>query len=297
MKRKIMLLCATFLFLGAPVLMAQSLQPFYKVGEFDKTVSQLDREVSQLLTGADFEVIGTYHPENKDNMLVICFTSNQLRNLSLQFPDRGALGSVLKAAIIQQNGKSDLSILNPEYMFLAYWGKQLKGQENKLTALSDKVKQLFSKMGTLKAFGGEIEQKNLPGYHYKIFMPYFTDPDNLATFNSFEEGLKTIQKNLAAHKMQTQKVYEQLFPGKKIAVFGVGLMDPETGESHFLPIIGESHLAAMPYQLILQGNNATALPGKYRLALYWPELSMGTFMKIIRTPGEIKDALKAITEK
>jgi hypothetical protein len=128
-------------------------------------------------------------------------------------------------------------------------------------------------------------------------MPYFTDPDKLATFASFEEGLNIIRKNLADHKMNTQLVYEQVFPDQKIAVFGVGLMDSSTGESHFLPIIGESHIAALPYQLILQGNKATALPGKYRIALFWPELGMGTFMKIMKTPGQIKDMLQSVTEK
>lgn len=257
----------------------------------------MGQEVTQLLNTGGYTVLGTYHPEKNDQMLVICFTNNNLRDLSLQFPDRGALASVLKAAVMEKNGKSTLSILNPEYMFLAYWGKQLKGQENRLTAISGNVEKLFSKMGTPDPFGGSVDKKDLPGYHYKIFMPYFTDPDKLATFSSFEEGLNIIRKNLMSHKMNTQLVYEQLFPDKKIAVFGVGLLDPSIGESHFLPIIGESHIAAMPYQLILQGNKATALPGKYRLALYWPDLRMGTFMKIMKTPGQIEDMLKAVTEK
>ena len=297
MKRKLMLWCVAFLFMGMPSLFAQSLQPFYKVGVFDKNVTQVGQEVTQLLNSGGYTVLGTYHPEKNDQMLVICFTSNNLKDLSLQFPDRGALGSILKAAVIEKNGKSTLSILNPEYMFLAYWGKQLKGQESQLNAVSENVKKLFNKMGTLEPFGGSVDKDDLPGYHYKIFMPYFTDPDNLATYSSFEEGLSTIRKNLADHKMNTQLVYEQVFPDKKIAVFGVGLLDPSIGESHFLPIIGESHIAAMPYQLILQGNKATALPGKYRLALYWPDLRMGTFMKIMKTPGNIKDMLEAVTEK
>lgn len=297
MKNKVMLWCIAFLFMGMPALFAQSLQPFYKVGTFDKSVIQVDQEVIQLLQSAGYEVIGTYHPGNNDHLLVICFTNNNLKQLSLQFADRGALGSVLKAAVVEKDGNSILSILNPEYMFLAYWGKQLNGQATQLTALSENVKTLFSKLGTLQPFGGSVDADDLPGYHYKIFMPYFTDPDKLATFASFEEGLNTIRKNLANHKMNTQMVYEQVFPTKKIAVFGVGLMDPTIGEKHFLPIIGESHIAAMPYQLILQGNKATALPGKYRLALYWPGLSMGTFMKILKTPGQIENTLQALTEK
>ncbi|MBE0649415.1 MAG: hypothetical protein IH595_01110 [Bacteroidales bacterium] len=297
MKRKLILWCVAFLFAGMPALLAQGLQPFYKVGEFDKGVAQVGQEVEQQLKAGGYDVIGTYNPGNNDKLLVICFTSNELKELSLQFPDRGALASVLKAAVMSQNGKSVLSFLNPEYMFLAYWGKQLNGQENQLSSLSENVKNIFAKMGTLEPFGGSVNKDNLPGYHYKVFMPYFTDPDNLETYASFDEGLTIIRNNLAAHKMNTQQVFEQVFPDKKIAVFGVGLMDSSTGESHFLPIIGESHIAAMPYEIILQGNKATALPGKYRLALYWPELTMGTFMKIMKTPGQIKDALEAVAQK
>jgi hypothetical protein len=150
-------------------------------------------------------------------------------------------------------------------------------------------------MGNLTPFGGKVEQNRLIRYHYKILMPYFDDPDELANFDSFEEGLRIIQKNLTAQKGNTKKVYQLIFPEKKIAVFGVALLNPETGEADFLPTIGESHIAAMPYEIILQGTKATSLAGKYRIALFWPELGMGTFMKIIKTPGRIEDAMKALT--
>ncbi len=81
-----------------------------------------------------------------------------------------------------------------------------------------------------------------------------------------------------------------------VAVFGVGLESADEGESYFLPKIGEAHVAALPYEIILQGNKATMLHGKYRIALHWPELTMGTFMKIMSTPGNIEDALEAVCE-
>lgn len=83
---------------------------------------------------------------------------------------------------------------------------------------------------------------------------------------------------------------------KKVAVFGVGLLDSEDGEKHFLPIIGEDHIAAMPYDIILQGNEVSMLHGKYRFALYWPELTMGTFMKIMSTPGDVEDFMQALSK-
>ena len=39
------------------------------------------------------------------------------------------------------------------------------------------------------------------------------------------------------------------------------------------------------------------LHGKYRIALYWPELTMVTFMKIMSTPNDIENAFEEIAEK
>lgn len=127
-------------------------------------------------------------------------------------------------------------------------------------------------------------------------MPYFTDPIKLNEFSSFEEGLNMIQKNLKAKKGNTVQVYKLIYNQQKVAVFGVGLQSKEDGESHFLPKIGEDHVAALPYEIILQGKTATMLHGKYRIALHWPDLTMGTFMKIMSTPGDIEDTLEALCE-
>ncbi len=155
----------------------------------------------------------------------------------------------------------------------------------------------MKKVGSeMSGFGGAEELEDLKDYHYMMMMPYFTDPVELKTFDSFDEGLKTIRKNLAMKKGNTLKVYELNFEGKDIAVFGIGLLDKEEGEAHFLPIIGADNIAAMPYEIILQGKEATMLHGKYRIALHWPELSMGQFMKISSTPGDIEDTLEALME-
>ncbi len=90
------------------------------------------------------------------------------------------------------------------------------------------------------------------------------------------------------------EVYKIVDPSNKVAIFGVGLLDKKEGEAHFLPIIGEDHVAAMPYEIILQGKEATMLHGRFRIALNWPELTMGTFTKIISTPGNIEDFMEAL---
>jgi hypothetical protein len=145
-------------------------------------------------------------------------------------------------------------------------------------------------------FGGTVKADKLKKYHYKIMMPYFTDPVVLHEFDSFEKGLATIQNNLKAKKGKTKLVYKLVYSKEKVTGFGAGLESSDEGEVNFLQKIGEAHVAALPYEIILQGNKATILHGKYRIALHWPELTIGTFMKIMSTPDDIEDALEAVCE-
>ncbi|NTU53852.1 MAG: hypothetical protein HGA97_09195, partial [Chlorobiaceae bacterium] len=84
---------------------------------------------------------------------------------------------------------------------------------------------------------------------------------------------------------------------QKTAVFGIALLDKEKGEGKFLPVIGEENIAAMPYEIILQDNTVTMLHGKYRLAMSWPELSLGRLIKISGTPSNIKTMLESVAGK
>lgn len=295
--KRINYLLTWVLVMAGMVVVAQEYSPYYKVAVKEGNTETVAQVYKTMVTDAGYKVLGEYHPENKSTLYVVCFTSDALQNLSLKFKDRGALGAVLRMGFVEKDGKTTVSLVNPYYMFYAYWGKQMGDNEQAVDAMAENILKVFRTHGVLAAFGGTLDKEDLPEYHYKIMMPYFDDPDELEDFDSFEEGLATIRKNLDAKKGNTLKVYEMVFPDQQIAVFGVGLLDQETGESHFLPIIGEDHVAAMPYEIILQGKEATSLAGKYRFALYWPELTMGEFMKIMSTPGDVEDTMEGLTEK
>ena len=294
--KKTVLLFAFFVGIITMSFAQQTYSPYYKVADFDTDIADVAVKVKAAIVAGGFEVIGEYNPGDNDDLYVICYTNRKLNNLSLKFKDRGALASVLKAGLVKKDGKVTLSILNPEYTFLAYWGNQLSGQEAQIIKMSDEAKSAFSSLGKLTAFGGSLDKDDLIDYHYKVMMPYFDDPDDLEDYDSFEEGLKIIRANLKKGKGNTVKVYEQVFAKQKVAVFGVGLLNKEEGEAHFLPIVGEDHVANLPYEIILQGDEATMLAGKYRIALFWPELTMGTFMKIMSTPGDIEDVMEGLCE-
>lgn len=275
----------------------QELEPYIKIGESNETIQQASEKVISALEANSFTILGTHSPANKSTLKVIAFTRTDLKNTVVKVSDRGALAAAFKIGLEQKNGKVIISYTNPDYILRAYLGNNYNTFKSTFEKFSKDLKETFSTVGNeFTPFGGKIKADKLKKYHYKIMMPYFTDPVKLNEYASFEEGLKIIENNLKAQKGKTVEVYKIVYKNEKVAVFGVGLQSKEDGESVFLPKIGQAHLAALPYEIILQGKKATMLHGKYRIALHWPELTMGTFMKIMSTPGDIEDTLEALCE-
>ena len=278
---------------------AKDISPFIKVGEVQGNMTEVYGKVINALVSNKFTYLGKYNPEGKSSLKVIVFTRNDIKNTVVKVKDRGALAVAMRIGLQKKGNNIIVSYANPEYIFRAYLGNSYAKYKSVFDKFQSDLKKAMSSIGNeFVGFGGKENADKLKKYHYKIMMPYFTDPIELKTYNSFEEGLKTITANLKNKKSGAFKVYKIVYPSKKVAVFGVALRGSEKGsEAKFLPTIGESQLAAMPYEIILQNNKASMLHGKYRLALYWPELSMGTFMKIVSTPGAIEDILQSITDK
>ncbi|WP_372648701.1 hypothetical protein [Draconibacterium sp.] len=294
--KRIFLLTIIYLF-SLSAIHAQDESSYFLISKSEESVDEGIAKIKSALSESGFRVIGDYHPAQSENLAVVCYTHPKLEEIALGFSDRGALASALKIGLKKQGETLNISMVNPMYLFYAYFVDGVDKQEDALRKISDQAIEAMQKIGTLKEpFGGTLEKNKLQKYHYKLMMPYFTDVEELRTFDSFDEGLKTIRQNLEAGKGETEKVYELAYSDKNVAVWGVALKNAEDGEAHFLPIIGDEHVAAMPYEIILQGKTASILPGKYRIALHWPELTMGTFMKIMSTPGDIKTTMEKLTE-
>ena len=275
----------------------QELAPYIKIGETSETIQESTDKVINALKENSFTVLGSYNPMNSSSYKVVVFTNNDLKNTVVKIKDRGALAAAFKVGLVNKNGKVTISYTNPDYILRAYLGDNYITYKSAFDKFSADLKTTFSTIGDeFKPFGGIVEADKLKNYHYKIMMPYFSDPVELNEFSSFEEGLKVIEDNLKMKKGKTVEVYRIVYMNQNVAVFGVGLSSKEDGESHFLPKIGTDHVAALPYEIILQGNKDTMIQGKYRIALHWPDLTMGTFMKIMSTPGDIEDTLEGLCE-
>ncbi len=278
-------------------LFAQQQPAYYQVGTSSADIGEAINSVKNALQNSGFTILGDYSPGNDKNLGVVCYTRPDLEKIALTFNDRGALAAALKIGFKKEGSSVKISMLNPMYLFYGYFIEGVDKHETELINISDDAKTAMKKVGTdFTPFGGELSKKDLQKYHYKMMMPYFEDAVELKEFKSFEEGLNTIQNNLQDGKGDTKKVYELVYADEKVAVFGVALLNKEMGEAKFLPIVGTDNVAAMPYEIILQGKTASILPGKFRLAISWPELTMGTFMKIMSTPGDIEDMLEKLTE-
>ncbi len=271
------------------------LYAYYKVTT-SGTVQDVAKKLKDQLKSHEFMYLGAYHPEGKSNMYVIAFTKKQLYALAIYGKTHKALASILKFGIIKKGNTVTVSLLNPEYIFYAYF-RNTTGSYDKLKAISDETHEILKSVGTgFKGFGGQLSKSELKKYHYMIGMPYFTDPVELNEMSDFQTACTTIENNLKAGKGNTARVYRLKFNKSQIAIYGVALKSKTDGEAYFLPIIGEDHIAAMPYELIVVGKKVLMLHGKYRFALHWPELSMSEFMKIVSTPGYVEDTMKALTK-
>ena len=276
---------------------AQEIAPYIKIGETNESIQKASENVIAALENNSFIILGSYNPSGKSDLKIIAFTQNDLKNTVIKVKDRGALAAIYKVGFVKSEGKVIISYTNPDYILRAYLGDNYATNKTKFESFSKDLKSTFAAIGNdFTPFGGTVEADELGEYHYKIMMPYFSDPVELKEFASFEEGVRIIEKNLKANKGNTKLVYKLEFTSEKVAVFGIGLQSTEDGESYFLPKIGEAHAAALPYEIILQGKEATMLHGKYRIALHWPELTMGTFMKIMSTPGDIEDTLEELCQ-
>ena len=270
---------------------------FYKLGTHKGSISDIELKIEQALKADSFKIIGNYHPAKDKDLLVIAFTRTDLVNLTLKIGDRGVMASIMRIGLIQRNDSVEISLLNPEYIFYAYLRDDSKRHEIELNQISLDIKIALFKISTeFKPFiTSSLTERELKEFRFLVRNPSFDDVIELVRFRSFKHGVETIRKNLQARKDGTYKVYEMVFNDRKIAIFGIGLHDLRKGEANFLMKLGKSHLAALPYELVLIGNSATILHGKYRFPLYWSDLSMTEYRKIYKTPRDIEETMKAIT--
>ncbi len=279
---------------------AQSLKPYVLAGYSTQSISEVKNEVKDKLKNAGFKILGDYNPLSSNKRVVIVVSDDNLVSAVKKTGGFRGFALALRVALTNENGKIMVSYTNPEYWGRAYFTKQW-GQVNSLYSnVESKFRNALSGFSgnNFVPFGSEdgLSASELKKYHYMFGMPYFEDNIELEEFGSYDEAVRTIERNLSSGKGNTVKVYSIKLDGKKTALFGIGLKGSD-GEKLFMPKIDVSspkHTAFLPYELLIKGNKAYMLHGRYRIALSFPDLSMGQFMKIVSTPGYIEDTFEAL---
>lgn len=145
---KTLLLIAFASVLLSNTLAAQELPAYYSFGEISGTVAELNGKVVEALKADGFKIIGNYNPARRSDLSVIVFTSTDLENTVLKLYDRPALAAALKVGFRKVNDKVELSMVNPEYLFNAYLGSDIKTVEAQLQTISKLAVNTIKKADT-----------------------------------------------------------------------------------------------------------------------------------------------------
>lgn len=243
----------------------------------------------QKLKSAGFQILGVHYPRGLEQFAVIVVTDKAwLQTI------RALGGSAIIGAGIRIGVKADgsLSYINPDYWFRAYFQKKFEPQQRAVQIL---YKRLAKALGDHGHFGGDVAAMDLPKYRYMIGLERFdSDKTILHTHANFEAALKSVRQNLAKGINHTSKVYEVVIPEQKLAVFGVAMNGPVSGEHQWVKQNGAANIAALPWEVFIVNGRVYALYARYRTALAWPALGLGEFMRISDHPDTVQAMLTSV---
>jgi hypothetical protein len=280
----------------------QNLKPYILGVESTKTIGELKSELKNNLIKNGLQVVGEYQPATKNNRWVMVITSNKLISSVKSIGGLTAFAATLRIGVTVENGKTLITYTNPKYWGNAYFQNDYEKVSATYTSLNNQVELAMKATGSFVGtpFGSEdgLSLKQIRDYHYMMGMPYFDDTVELEDFDSFKEATAKIDASIKNGIPTLNLIYKLHIPGTELTLFGFGLSGVN-GEGQFMPIIdggNPKHTAFLPYEVLIKGDEALILHGRYRIALSFPDLTMGTFSQIMSTPGNIEDLLKQLVK-
>jgi hypothetical protein len=268
---------------------AEALKPFVLGNAQGADLASAVEKTRNALQGAGFLVVGEYKPYPGAH--VIAVTNDELKSVASK-SDNGGFGAAQRVSVTDTGSGVQVAYANPPYVAAAF---------RMASDLAPVARSLESALGATQAFGSEdgLTAKALRKYHYMFAMPYFDDVDELGSFDSHAQAVSTIEQRLRDGAAGTQFVYRIDLPGKDETVFGVGIGTGEGADESVMSVTDSGdlkHTAHLPYQILVTGNEAIALRGKFRIAVSFPDLGMGTFMRISNAPGAINEVLREVVQ-
>lgn len=254
------------------------------------TVQAVASAVETKLKGNGFKVVGKYFPKDLAGYGVVIVTDGDMLGEVGSAGGHAVLGAAIRVGV-----KADGSVAytNPDYWYRAYFRKAFDKKEAAVKALQTRLQDA---LGAGKGMGGDETAASLSNYRYMIGMERLDSYKNkLAEYGSFNEAVKTVRENLAKGAGKTTKVYEIVMPDRKMAVFGVAMNDGANSDGEWLKKIDmQESIAGLPYEVYVVDKEVGSPHGRYRIALAFPDVGMGQFMRISSLPNVIIETMSAV---
>ena len=254
------------------------------------TVQAVASAVETKLKGNGFKVVGKYFPKDLAGYGVVIVTDGDMLGEVGSAGGHAVLGAAIRVGV-----KADGSVAytNPDYWYRAYFRKAFDKKEAAVKALQTRLQDA---LGAGKGMGGDETAASLSNYRYMIGMERLDSYKNkLVEYGSFNEAVKTVRENLAKGAGKTTKVYEIVMPDRKMAVFGVAMNDGANSDGEWLKKIDmQESMAGLPYEVYVVDKEVGSPHGRYRIALAFPDVGMGQFMRISSLPNVIIETMSAV---
>jgi hypothetical protein len=246
--------------------------------------------VEAKLKNGGFKVVGRYFPKTLSGYGVVIATDEAMLNEVGSAGGNAVLGAAIRVGV-----KADGSVAytNPDYWYRAYFRKGFDKREDAVKALQTRLQDT---LGAGKGQGGEESAASLANYRYMIGMERLDSSKNkLAKYENFAEALKVVRDNLAKGVAKTSKVYEIVLAERKLAVFGVAMNDGENSDGDWIKKIDmQNNIAGLPYEIYIVDDEVESPHGRFRIALAFPDVGMGQFMRISALPNVIMETMGAV---
>ena len=221
------------------------------------------------LQAAGYTIVGEYKVL-KDGMTIL-FTDDALKAEGAK-EDRGF--AAVERLYVDDTNKQ-ITITNP-----VYFGKAYMQDDYNHAVFYKELQTLASTFGELKASVDKLDFDDLSGYHFMMGMPYYEDMIEVA------EGSHA---DLVAKAKASKEFLFELKLSDNATLVG---MELEKKTTKFPKKIGLQNGLVLPYMVLIEGDKAKALHGKFYIALSYPLLTMGEFMHIASIPGAIETDLQ-----
>ena len=243
--------------------------------------------VETKLKSGGFKVVGKYFPKSLAGYGVVIATDDAMLGEVGSVGGHAVLGAAIRVGV-----KADGSVAytNPDYWYRAYFRKSFDKKEAAVKALQTRLQDA---LGAGKGLGGDESASGLTNYRYMIGMERLDSYKNkMAEYGSFNEAVKTVRDNLAKGAGKTSKVYEIVMADRKLAVFGVSMNDTENNDGEWIKRIDmQDNIAGLPYEIYVIDKEVGAPHARFRIALAFPNVGMGQFMRISTLPNAIVDTM------